>query len=149
MKIDDIKALVVGIREEYSTNDPYIIAEYHDLIILNHDLPIELDAYRLKDIIVLNNTLNEDKKRWILAHELGHYFIHGPEFTLKYYLKNNLLIRNKIEREADIFASELLLCDIEDYILEGLTTKQLSALFKVPEKYVEYKFAYRKVGASV
>lgn len=139
MNRSDIKSLVIGIIEEYKTNDPFTLVDILDIPVLFHDLHLETDAYRLGDILVINKNLPYEKQKWLLAHELGHYFIHGPESTLNRFLSNKLLVRNKIEKEADIFASELLLANIDTYIIEGLTSEQLAALFKVPEKYVKYK----------
>lgn len=145
MKSTTIKAIAVGVIEEYKTRDPFLLADTIGLNILFHDLPAAVDAYRLKNILVLNKNLDQENQKWILAHEIGHYFLHGPNETLANYLKNPLLIKSKIEKEADIFASELLLADIENYRIEGLSAAQLSALFSVPEKYVEYKFKKQEV----
>lgn len=137
----DVKALAIGIIEEYGTNDPYLIAQYLNINLLFHDLPSSLDAYRLNNIIVINTDLSFEKRKWVLAHELGHYFIHGPEYTLSNYISNKLLIKAKCEKQADIFASELLLANINDYVVEGLTSKELASLIAVPEEYIEYKLA--------
>lgn len=139
MNKNDIRSLVVSVIEKYGTNDPFELVKLLGLHILMHSLPNTVHAYRLDDIIVLNDSLSYEKHRCLLAHELGHYFIHGPEFTLGRYMKNNLLIKAKIENEADLFASELLLVHINDYMIEGLTSEQISVLFSVPQKYVEYK----------
>ena len=140
MNKEDIKALVIGVIEQYNTNNPFMLAEQIGLMILYHPLPNTLDAYRLNNLIVINKFLPKRKRKWVLAHEIGHYFIHGSESTLGNYLKNNLLIKPKMEKEADIFASEFLLADIDKYTLEGLTAEQLSALLNVPTKYIEYKW---------
>lgn len=139
MNRSDIKSLVIGIIEEYKTNNPFELTDILEIPVLYHDLPSETEAYRLGNILVVNINSPREKQRWLLAHELGHYFIHGPEYTLNKFINNNLLVKGKIEREADIFASELLLADINAYMIEGLTCKQLSSLFCVPEKYIKYK----------
>jgi len=141
MRKDDIKALVVGVIEEYGTNDPFTIAELLELHVLLHDLPISVQAYRLDDVIVLNKLISYDESKCMLAHEIGHYLLHGPEVTLERFIKNKLMIKEKMEKEADYFASELLLSNIDDYVIEGLTCTQLSILLSVPEKYVKYKLA--------
>lgn len=137
----DIKALVVGIVEEYGTNNPFDLINEIGIPVLFHSLPDCTNAYHLEGVLVINKNLSYENQKWLLAHELGHYFIHGPEATLGRYLSNNLLIREKVERQADYFASELLLADIDNYTIEGLTSKQLASLFNVPEKYVKYKLA--------
>ncbi|MFL0245490.1 ImmA/IrrE family metallo-endopeptidase [Candidatus Clostridium stratigraminis] len=137
----DIKALAMGVIEEYGTNDPFLIAQDININILFHELPESLDAYRLDDVIVLNINLSYEKQRWVLAHELGHYFIHGPENTLSNFITNRLQLRSKCEKQADLFASELLLSDLNKYIIEGLNISQLAALAKVPEEFIIYKFS--------
>lgn len=141
----DIKALAIGVIEEYSTNDPFVIAESLDLHILFHELPDTLQAYRLDNMIIINKKLACKERKWVLAHELGHYFIHGPEATLGNYIKNPLLVKAKCEMQADLFASELLLSDINTYMLEGLTNEQIANLYSVPTIYVNYKFMIREV----
>ena len=136
---DDIKELVVGVIDKYGVSDPFELVTILELHVLKHDLPDSVHAYRLNNTIVLNNSLCYENHRCLLAHELGHYFIHGPEFTLSKYIENNLLVKAKIENEADAFASELLLVNINDYMLEDLSCKQISVLLSVPVKYVKYK----------
>lgn len=137
----NIKALAIGVIEQYGTNNPFLLAKYLNLTILFHNLPNSIQAYRLNNIIVLNEFLSYENQKWILAHELGHYFIHGPEYALGNYINNKLLVKAKCEKQADTFASELLLTDIDDYITEGFTIKQLAALTDVPEEYIKYKLA--------
>lgn len=144
MKLD-IKPMVIGIIDEYGTNDPFQIAEAIGIHIFFHELPDSLSAYRLDNMIVINKKLPDEKQKWILSHELGHYFIHGPEATLGNFIKNPLLVKAKYEKQADIFASELLLADINAYMIEGLTNEQIAQLFNVPTTYVNFKLRKKEV----
>lgn len=62
-----------------------------------------------------NNTANSPRGRFTLAHELGHYIIDSHRIALKLGLlepfpsKTNQKQHNEIEREADYFASCLLM----------------------------------------
>lgn len=134
----DIKALAVGVIEEYSTNNPFEIAEKLNIVILYHELPDKLKGYRIDNLVILNKKLTYKEKKWVLAHELGHYFIHDY-ISIGNCFKNELLIKEKYERQADIFASELLLTDIDKYCIEGLTDKQIASMLNVPLKLVKYK----------
>ena len=64
------------------------------------------------------NNPNSLKSRFTIAHELGHYFIDNHRIGLKRGLltphpsKNNENSYNKIEREADYFASCLLMPEV-------------------------------------
>ncbi|MGG2440291.1 ImmA/IrrE family metallo-endopeptidase, partial [Enterococcus faecium] len=68
------------IINQYSTNDPKSIAELLGIITLNSDLgSVEgfLQEYKHNYIIHLNTSIEEKTKQdRILAHELGHYFLH-------------------------------------------------------------------------
>ena len=68
--------------------------------------------------IVLNKNMSNDRKRFTLAHELGHIILHSDTFLIG---KN----RDK-EVEANLFASEFLMP--EDEIKESLRGLKLSYL---------------------
>ncbi len=75
------------------------------------------EGFLLKDtqnarIIISNQITNKGRKNFTLAHELGHHYI--PTHDKKTYQcsPNPFSSKGIIEREADIFASELLLPEI-------------------------------------
>jgi len=139
----DIKAISIGVIEEYGTNDPFKLVDLMDIPLLFHELPETIDAYRLNNIIVINKNLDYVKQKWVLAHEIGHYILHDNCDTYGRYASNSLLIKEKIENEANFFASELLLSDIDCYVIEGLTDEQIASLYSVPKKFVRYKLQGR------
>lgn len=108
--IDDLAS---DVRESLIIKDNkeimYILEQY-GIYILERKLPNKQDAYSIwvKDTpyIVLNNSgQSETRRTYSLAHELGHLLMHRgidiSELTLTEY--------NNLEREADEFASCLLL----------------------------------------
>ena len=68
----------------------------------------------------------------VCAHELGHYFLH-KEIAKKNCTKEFEIfnMRNKVEYEANVFASHLLLDEDEllDYLKEGHTVFQAATMF--------------------
>lgn len=79
-----------------------------------------------KTLIGLNSTHGENRKRFTLAHELGHYQLHSDgvfvdeekNFHVRYRTKNHGF--DPKETEANAFAAELLMP--EDWLKTDFTT---------------------------
>lgn len=111
--MDWIDKEIKNIVERYKSTDPEEILKGKDIDII----PFELGscwAYKITDrrctVILINQNLQQGYRRFILAHELGHVVLHKTENTT-FYLKNNIGNVPKIEREANEFATKLLLLD--------------------------------------
>ena len=64
-------------------------------------------------MIILNKNMSNDRKRFTIAHELGHQIMHMPyrfDFDMYERLKAN---PNELEKEADTFAAEFLMPEAE------------------------------------
>ncbi|MBQ8194580.1 MAG: ImmA/IrrE family metallo-endopeptidase [Oscillospiraceae bacterium] len=61
--------------------------------------------------IIINDTLNEMTSRIVCAHELGHDILHRELAEGGIRDGTLFLSNNKTEREANLFAAELLLTD--------------------------------------
>jgi Zn-dependent peptidase ImmA (M78 family) len=93
------------------------------IIIVNSNFDTSLvDAFSVVDginppIIFLNNKIPGDRMRFTLAHELGHIIMHQGG------------VSHEIEKEANIFAAELLMpeADIESH-LHSLSLSKLATL---------------------
>ena len=89
-------------------------------------------------IIFLNGNMSNDRKRFTIAHELGHMLMHRKENTVfmdtRTYLKTT-----PHETEADKFAMELLVPN--EIILENCrnTTEQLSRLTGYSEELIRLR----------
>ena len=72
------------------------------------------------------------------AHELGHALLH-PNSNTKFLRHNTLLSIDKLEREANCFAIELLVSDeaIQEY--KSYTIEQLSRLLGYSEQLLLLK----------
>ncbi len=91
--------------------------------------------------IVINEELDEVTKSVVCAHELGHDMLHR-KLSVGGIRENTLfLANNKTEREANLFASEILISD--DDILSALSEcdsiKRLSAQLGLPSELIQYK----------
>ena len=90
---------------------------------------------------MINEELDEVTKGVVCAHELGHDMLHR-KLSVGGIRENTLfLANNKTEREANLFASEILILD--DDILSALSecdsVKRLSAQLGLPSELIQYK----------
>ncbi len=142
-----IKKKVHDIIKHYSTNDPKSIADLLGIITLKSDLgSVEgfLQEYTHNYIIHLNTSIEEKTKQdRILAHELGHYFLHRHLNIFK-LSSHSLVFESSLEHEADIFSCELLLNDQmlkeEFNYIQGKNLAELAAFFNVDYEVVNMKY---------
>lgn len=126
----DIKKLVSYYVRKYNTKNPFELAEYLNIQVQIGNLGSRAGCYMfLKNhkCIFLNESLHENEKNMVMAHELGHAILHRKENC--YFIKNKtLLLTSTNEIEANKFAMELLISD--DFIDEHkyCTIEQLSRL---------------------
>jgi Zn-dependent peptidase ImmA (M78 family) len=84
---------------------------------------ITLITKKSQPIIFLNSSLPNDRKRFTVSHELGHLMMHIP-----FEFENITAVRD-IEKEANLFAAEFLMPEIEiRKDLNYLTYSKLSLL---------------------
>jgi Zn-dependent peptidase ImmA (M78 family) len=158
-----IKHLAESIALEFSN-----VITPLDLIVAEEELDLFYDSYGdsfdgmtiyddSKFFIHINtfrgNRPNTSKSRFTIAHELGHYFIDNHRLGLKQGLlsphpsKNNENTHFKIEREADYFASCLLMPEprfkihIQRKKFEFSVIKSLSEYFQTSITATAIRFA--------
>ncbi len=141
-----IKEKVHNIINFYSTNGPKTIADFLGIIILHSDLgSIEgfLQTYSNKYIIHVNTAIEDERKKdRIIAHELGHYFLHKHlnAFCIN---THTLAFEATLENEANLFATELLLTDAMIYeeltFIQDMNVYELSAYFNLDLDIVKMK----------
>ena len=137
----EIKNRVDKLIKKYNTNDPYKLAEALGVILLFVPLVNVkgfYNYYKRNHIIYINEELHEVEQRLTLAHELGHLILHKNINTI-YLNAISMLNTERFEREADIFASELLIKDSDIIDNMSLTKRSLSILLGVKEKHIDYK----------
>lgn len=118
-----IKKLVAKLVHKHGTNNPFEIAAQKDIHILYEPLGSIMGyfhTYKRISIIHINNSLSEAQQRFTCSHELGHALLH-PKVNTPFLKSNTLFSVDRIEREANEFAVELLIADemLLDHSLEA------------------------------
>lgn len=101
------------VDEEKQINFEELLTNLNIRIVSREIKPGVLGACKskgLKRLIVINPDINnEGRKRFTIAHELGHLVLHhGIQYCRERDL-NLFFTKNDIERQANLFASEILL----------------------------------------
>lgn len=109
----DIKGTVNKLIKNNNTNNPFLICEALDIVVKYENLGSILGYcdthFRMRTIHINSNAL-EEIHRFICAHKLGHAILH-PKINTPFLRNNTLFSVDKIERQANTFAVELLLPD--------------------------------------
>lgn len=100
------------------SRDPIRIAKFAGIGVVICQLGELSDFYKLikrkKWIFINEDMMDSDMFRVVVAHELGHAFLHRTNECA--FIKNHtLLLTSWVEREANIFAAELLIPDCNQY----------------------------------
>lgn len=117
--LSDIKKLVKSLVRRFGTNDPFRLCELLNIVAAYKDLGNVRGMYQhdlRKKIIHININLSPCVQRQVCAHELGHALLHKKINTV---FLDTCLSSNKIETEANLFAAELLIGDIDPEEYEG------------------------------
>lgn len=132
---------------KFNTNNPFDIAEYLNIKLFMVPLGNGVSGYykymkKNRCIFIDPDIENETYKKIVMAHELGHAILHKTENC--YFINHKtLLLSSKIEKEANIFAAELLIKDslINDY--EGFTIKQIADCTGITEELLKLKYNHK------
>lgn len=140
-----IKDIVNGLFETYGTINPFELCCNLGIKVIKSNLGKEIKGFFQRteegyEIIHINSEIPEEEMKYICAHELGHAILH-TDMAISFFIENSLQIKKKYEIQADKFAAELLLYDLESdaCCISEMTTAQLSAYFCVPESLIELK----------
>ncbi len=92
--------------------------------------------------IIINKALDKQLQKTVCAHELGHDVLHR-ELSVDGIREHTLFLENnRTERDANLFAAELLVKD-EDILSELQYCDSIDALsfaLDVPPEIISYKF---------
>lgn len=136
-----IKDAAYKLIKIHRTNDPLEIASRKNISVLFENLGDSygfFSTYRRMRFIHINCELNETMKRFVCAHELGHAVLH-PKVNTPFLRHHTLLSIDKIEREANQFAVELLMPDDWVHQHQYLTIYEMAATCGVPREVVHLK----------
>ena len=145
----DIKQLVNYYVKKFNTRNPYKFAECLNVEVQIGELGSQAGCYMfLKNhkCIFLNEDLEENEMRLVMAHELGHAIMHRKENC--YFIRNKtLMLTSKLEIEANTFAAELLIPDEIIFENQRTTTEQLSRLLGYEQALIELRLkTFWKIG---
>ena len=112
-----------------------------DIILVRHPLEGVRGFYHYfqrNHIIYVDERLPENELLFVIAHELGHLFLHKDSNAIFMDTRTNF-VTNKFETEADRFALNLLIqdSDIEDHL--DFTTDQFARLFGYSKRMIELR----------
>ncbi|MBR5773520.1 MAG: ImmA/IrrE family metallo-endopeptidase [Clostridia bacterium] len=139
-----IKRMVNTLVAEHGTSDPFEICSNMDVFVFYPDLPENVQGfyYNVKGykIIGINSSLDDESRRIICAHELGHSLLH-PDMNVFFATQKTNFLTEKFEREADYFCACLL---IDGSVIkrlraenEQVTASEISSLCRMPRKIVD------------
>ncbi|MED1557560.1 ImmA/IrrE family metallo-endopeptidase [Bacillus paramycoides] len=129
--IDDKLQLLT---KKYNTADPFELANALNIIIIpSHSEKIFglFSTYKRVKMIHIYDGLGEEMKKFVCAHELGHAILH-PDANTPFMRENTLFSTEKIEVQANYFATMLLLKNRNIY--EYQTKKQILMACGIPQE---------------
>ncbi|MEK3698169.1 ImmA/IrrE family metallo-endopeptidase [Paenibacillus sp. LMG 31459] len=138
-----IKTTVGRLIKKYRTNDPFEIASQKNVLVLFELLGDMLGYYnssRRVQMIHINSTASQQDQRFTCAHELGHVILH-PNVNTPFLRRHTFYSVDRIEREANQFAVELLMPDelLYESKHEDFTVQEAGLIYGVPPGLEELK----------
>lgn len=139
----DVKKRANQIARKYKSRNPFEIVRGLNIILIRCPLNGVRGFYQYfqrNNIIYLDENLSDQEQRFVLAHELGHMFLHKKANAIFMDAKTQLNT-TKYEIEADLFAIELLLPDNEifDYQESGMEVEQILRATGYSKEIIELK----------
>ena len=102
--------MVNELLRKYKTYDPFKIASMMNIILLYEDLG-KINGYYNRcyrqRFIHINQSLSPIDQYYVCCHELAHVVLH-KDVNISFYRTFTNLNTGKIEKEADVFAIELM-----------------------------------------
>jgi Zn-dependent peptidase ImmA (M78 family) len=155
-KVKDPAATADKVVRESDSHNPTKIARLNGILIRTvDDWEEQSGAYiemMRQPIIYVAGRLDSVKKAIVIAHELGHHFLHRKVATqLGGFREFKIfdMALNRMEYEANIFAAQLILPDdeVKDYIYQGYDVAQIARAMNSDINLVSLKVAsYIKDG---
>ena len=126
----------------WGSRDPFFVAECLKIPVISACMGDEVRGFFVNHenhpVIVINSFLDDQTKRAVCAHELGHALLH-PELDIAFLSSLIVDSSGKFERQAWVFASELLIPDEIPEEFAGLSRQQFASLIDCPLFLLDYK----------
>lgn len=146
ISLNQIQMKVEDLKRKYIESDPKRLCECLDILVLYIDCDKSFKGmYTYIDripSITVNSNLCGQEQCVIIAHELGHRILHTKEMSLAgYHSSGQFDYSGVFEREANLFAAELLLDDtmVCEMIQCGQSTCDIAKTLNVPSEIVHFK----------
>jgi len=132
--------------------DPFKIAENLGIVVYEEDLDNNLAGFIIRESadapveVYLNSNDSALRRRFTLAHELGHYIQRGDDEALGFVDKRSELAMSGAdpqERWANAFAAELLMpaAIVKKYWAEGESADALAQKFQVSNAAINVRLS--------
>lgn len=136
-----IQKKVIQLTHKAHSFNPFDIAAYLDIKVICEPLGSINGYYNLERRIKqihLNDNLSPAMQMFTCAHELGHAVLH-PRVSTPFLRRSTLFSVDKLEREANKFAVELLIPDniLTEYA--DLTLDQLANMYGYDRRLIELR----------
>lgn len=138
-----IKRRVSQLVRKYQTRDPFEMIKGMNVILVHYPLEGVRGFYQYfqrNNIIYLDERLSETEQRFVLAHELGHMFLHKKANAI-FMDTRTQFNTDKFELEANLFAMKLLLPDsfLDEY--RDFTIDQISRMTGYHKRLIELRIS--------
>lgn len=157
MKVDDVVKKAESLLEENYIKEPpvdvYQLARFNGLDIIEQAFPEQLNhisGFVTKDgdinkmYVNLNDSPN--RRKFTIAHELGHWLLHQEELTknpnrsILFRIAIGELNKDPLEKEANIFAANLLVpLTLLNKYRDDKSIDELAKLFGVSKDVIGYR----------
>lgn len=121
-------------RRVHTLDDLSNFADSQRIIVKETDLieaPGEYRVFEKQPFIFIHKFARENFKPWIFAHETGHFILH--DITYSTFSRS---IKRKVEFEANVFASVLLL---PKFLLRTKTLYDLQDEYGHPKDFIMFR----------
>ena len=134
MKVKDPAKKADEIVDTYNSRDPERIAKLCGILIKEVDWDKQSGAYTeilRQPVIFISKNLRRSMRSVVIAHELGHHFLHRKEAAevggFKEFEVFNMT-KSNLEYEANIFAAQLLLPDdtVKEMVYNGYDSQKIA-----------------------
>lgn len=130
----EARVLAAKLAAKYGTRDPFRIAEELGIIIVFAPL-VDMRGFqqrvKRRNIIYINDALDEYQQRLVCAHELGHHLMHRGMNRI-FMDHSTQIVTQKFENEAHMFSLELLFQDDDLLDFIPLPIADAAAFMGVP-----------------
>lgn len=110
----DARELAASLAAKHNTRNPFRIAEEMGYIVVLAPL-VEMRGFQQRamrrNIIYINQELDEQQRGLVCAHEMAHHLLHGG--LNRVFMDRTRIVTQKFENEADLFSLELIYSDEE------------------------------------